>query len=134
MARYPYLPLPTGSGIIYKPIIPVRFSNEEANRRTPRIKAIVDSGADVCFCSKNIGLWLGVKLTSKPERFLAVNNQPFQAFAGKVTMTVWQTTYDCPFYFSDLLPEEFPVILGQNGFFDRFHVCFDLKNLEIEIR
>ena len=132
MAKYPYfIPSPN----VYKSWIRVSLGYKKTHKVTPAaIVALVDSGADVCFCSKNIGLWLGVQFRKKQEgKFTAANGTTFQAIKETITLHVAGKSYDCPFYFSDELPHVTPVILGQRGFFDHFKITFDLKNKEIEI-
>lgn len=136
MAKYPYTILPsTDLGKVYKPLIPVYFCNLKSHKITnTAINALVDSGADVCFCAMNIGIWLGINFKKrKPSEFTAANNQTFKTYKEIVKLVVCGKTYNCPFYFSDELIKIAPVILGQIGFFDRFKVSFDLKNAEMDI-
>lgn len=132
MAKYPYyIPSPN----VYKPWIRVSLGYKRTHRITPgNIIALIDSGADVCFCAKIIGSWLGVKFRNKkPVIFTAANRTKFDAIEEKITLYTSSGNYECTFYFSDNLPNETPIILGQLGFFDHFRVTFDLQNKEIEI-
>lgn len=132
MAKYPYyIPSPN----VYKPWIRISLRYRKTHRITPGgIVALIDSGADVCFCAKIIGSWLGVQFRNKkPVTFTAANRTRFEAQEEMITLYVGGTSYECPFYFTDALPHETPIILGQLGFFDHFKVAFDLKNREIEI-
>jgi len=65
--------------------------------------------------------------------FTAANRSSFKAVKETITLYTGERNYECPFYFSDTLPHETPIILGQLGFFDHFKITFDLKNKEIEI-
>lgn len=95
---------------------------------------MIDSGADVCFCSKNIGLWLGIPFRKKEkEVFTAANCSKFEAVKESINVIIAGKNYLCPFFFTDVLPEETPIILGQLGFFDHFKVCFDVCSQVIEI-
>lgn len=132
MAKYPYyIPSPN----VYKPWIRVSLGYKTTHKITPAaIVALIDSGADVCFCSKNIGLWLGVRFRNKkPVKFTAANRTQFEAVKEAITLYVAGKRYECVFYFTDDLPHETPIILGQLGLFDHFRITFDLKNREIEI-
>lgn len=132
MAKYPYF-IPSLN--VYKSWIRVSLGYKKTHKVTPgAIVALIDSGADVCFCSKNIGLWLGVQFRNKQEAtFTAANGTTFEGIKEVITLYVAGGSYECPFYFSDTLPHQTPVILGQLGFFDHFKIAFDLKNKEIEI-
>lgn len=132
MARFPYtIPSPG----VFKPWIPVRLGHKKTHRVLPAAAAaLIDSGADVCFCATYIGDWLGVDLKKKQTiEFTAANNEHFQTKCAVVTLYACGKQFDCPFYFSDTLPQNTPIILGQKGFFDRFRIVFDLPHREIEI-
>lgn len=132
MAKYPYY-IPSAN--VYKPWIRVVLGYKKTHKVTPAaIVALIDSGADVCFCSKNIGIWLGVELRKKESvTFTTANRTTFVAVKETITLYTAGKSYQCPFYFSDDLPHETPIILGQLGFFDHFKIVFDLKNKGIEV-
>jgi hypothetical protein len=67
MAKYPYIQLPE-SRAIYRPYIQIWLSNPHHQKQTPRIRGLIDSGADVCLASKDIALWLGIQFDEKDER------------------------------------------------------------------
>lgn len=132
MAKYPYfIPAPR----VYKPWIPVLVGYKKTHKvTTAKITALIDSGADVCFCLKDIGVWLGISFKGKKQVvFKTANKSPLETVKEVVTLYVTGVQYNCPFYFSDQLPHETPIILGQLGFFDHFKITFDVKNKEIEI-
>lgn len=132
MAKYPYfIPSPN----VYKPWIRVALNYKKTHKVTPGgIVALIDSGADVCFCARYIGEWLGIQFKKKPSTtFTAANRSKFTALGEMVTLVACNKSFDCQFFFTDDLPKETPIILGQRGFFERFRITFDLKNREIEI-
>ena len=54
MAKYPYY-VPTKN--VYKPWIRVNLGYKKTHKITPAaVHALIDSGADVCFCSTDIGI------------------------------------------------------------------------------
>lgn len=132
MPKYPYYIPREG---VYKPWIQVALGYRKTHKITPHsIIALVDSGADVCFCSKDIGIWLGIKFKKRDViTFTAANNTPLHTYKEILTLYAAGKKYDCPFYFSDELPRETPIILGQLGFFDHFTITFSVKNKEIEV-
>jgi len=130
--KYPYIiPQPE----VYKPYIPVILNFKKTHKVTSNIMALVDSGADVCFCSENIAFWLGSKDSKSKEHkeFTAANGESFFTYREDINLFVAGKSYICPFYISKKLPQPFPIILGQLGFFDHFSVKFDLPHKEIEI-
>lgn len=132
MRKYPYY-IPENK--VYKPWITVGIGYKKTHKITPApITALIDSGADVCFCSKDISDFLGVSEKNKEKVvFTTANSSPLPTFLEALTLYVGGKKYDCSFYISDKLPPETPIILGQLGFFDHHKVTFDLENKEIEI-
>lgn len=132
MYKYPYYIPREG---VYKPWIEVALGYKKTHKVTPStVIALIDSGADVCFCSKNIGIWLGIQFKKKEEIiFTTANGTPLHTVKESITFYVAGVNYKTDFYFSDELPRETPIILGQVGFFDHFKVTFDVRNREIEI-
>lgn len=132
MRKYPYY-IPADN--VYKPWITVSIGYKKSHKITPApITALIDSGADVCFCSKDIGNFLGVNEKDKQKiNFTTANSTSLPTFKEILTLYFGGRNYDCPFYISDKLPFETPIILGQLGFFDHHKVTFDLENREIEI-
>lgn len=134
MAKYPYKILPSADGQVYKPLIPVILGFNKTHKITSSIYTLIDSGSDVCFCSMDIGLWLGIDFKNKKSvYFTAADNKQFETKKEIVSLYLQGKSYPCAFYFSKDLPPTSPVILGQIGFFDRFKVTFNLKNREITI-
>lgn len=132
MAKYPYY-IPSAG--VYKPWIKASLGYRKTHKLIPvSIVALVDSGADVCFCREDIGIWLGIQFKRKDAAtFTAANRSTFKAIKENITLYIAGRNYECPFYFTSDLPHETPIILGQLGFFDHFKVTFDLRNKEIEI-
>ena len=131
MSKYQYFSLGNN---IYKPWISVTLGYKKTSRITSPSIALIDSGADVCLCSKDIGIWLGIPFDKKSRvTLIAANKTKFQTIKETITLYACGKKYECPFYFSDSLPPVTPIILGQKGFFDHFKITFDLPNKEITI-
>lgn len=137
MAIIPYTVLPSKSqGKVYLPLARVVLNYKKTHKITPKpISALIDSGADVCFCNDLIGAWLGVRLDKiKIEKeFTAVNMSTFKTKSQIITLHAFGKSYDCKFYFTDVLPKHTPIILGQIGFFDHFKITFDYQNKLMDI-
>lgn len=132
MRKFPYY-VPENK--IYKPWIPAKIGYSKTHKITPTsITALIDSGSDVCFCSKKIADFLEVSSKNKEKViFTAANSTPLPTFLEVLTLYIGGKNYDCSFYISDKLPFETPIILGQLGFFDHHKIAFDLDNKEIQI-
>ena len=96
--------------------------------------ALIDSGADVCFCSEDIAFWLGSRRRGKEQKeFTTANGGKFNTYKDNFNILACGKIYECPFYVSSELPKETPIILGQYGFFDKFTIKFNLPQKSIEI-
>ena len=134
MSKFPYLVIPGKDRDVYKPWISVNLDFPKTHKVTPLIWALIDSGADNCLASWEIGLWLGIKFKKQAiKTFTAANGQPFTGFQEKVRMFFSGEESFCDFYFSKSIPVKAPIILGQSGFFDRHKVIFNLPEKELEI-
>ncbi len=134
MAQYPYRLVPPVSKNVYRPILKVQLGHPETKKFTPEIKALVDSGADICMASMDIALWLGIEFDGSENSFSieTANSSISQAIKKTITLSTPETHYRCPFFFVDIPPNK-PILLGQQGFFDHFKVCFDFENKAFEL-
>ena len=132
----PYTLLPSKSkGSIHLPLVKVVLNYKKTHKITPvPISALIDSGADVCFCNETIGVWLGIQFNKIKEGiFTAANRTTFKAKPEIITLHAYNKSYECKFFFTDTLPRHTPIILGQLGFFDHFRITFDYRENQIEL-
>lgn len=112
MPEFPYVTLPSEGREVSKPLIPVLISYPKTHKLTPTIYALIDSGADVCFCLSEIGQFLGIPLTKIKERksFTTANGTTFTAQPVNVNLYVGVggKSYLCSFFFTNSLPRETP--------------------------
>lgn len=135
MAKYPYVILPPEDNPVFKPLVAVSLGYKKTHKVIPyAILSLIDSGADMCLCKKYIGDWLGINFKKAKEGvFRAANGEKVRTLIEKITIYFQSKTFESWFYFTDRLPDETPIILGQKGFFNHFKITFDLLNKEIEI-
>ncbi len=132
----PYTLLPSiYKGSVRLPLAKVILNYKKTHKITPvPISALIDSGADVCFCNETIGAWLGIKFNKNKEGiFTTANKTTFKAKPEIITIHSYNKIYECKFFFTDTLPQHTPIILGQIGFFDHFKITFDYQGNEIII-
>ena len=134
MAKHPYILLP-GSEATYRPYIQMGLSNPHNQKQTPRIRGLIDSGANVCLASRDIALWLGIQLDQKEDTIPigTANGTTSDAVKKTVILMTEAGRYECPFFFIDGISPDEPPLLGQLGFFDHFKVCFDWEHKTSEI-
>ncbi|OGK35223.1 hypothetical protein A3A93_02995 [Candidatus Roizmanbacteria bacterium RIFCSPLOWO2_01_FULL_38_12] len=136
MIVIPYTILPGKPKPVHLPFARIKLNYKKTHKMTPvPVTALIDSGADVCFCNDMIGTWLGIKFKKdgSEKQFRTANKTKFNAIPFTVTLIAYGKTYDCKFYFTDVLPRHTPIILGQVGFFDHFKITFDYSKNEITL-
>ena len=92
MAKFPYISLPGNEGkVVLKPLIKVRLIYLKTHKITNPIYALIDSGADVSFCEKNIGIWLGINFTKlKNTSFRAANKKILMPKRKLLLLIFWE--------------------------------------------
>ena len=114
---------------ISRPIIPVRL---HCNKIFVILEAIIDSGAD--WCIFDVGLLDILKLPIGTQtKFFGVSKEPLRGFRSKVNLTIENVSFKTEVLFSPDLGRHSYGILGQQGFFDNFKVCFDKSRNQVEI-
>lgn len=132
----PYTLLPSkNKGSIRLPLAKVILNYKKTHKITTiPISALIDSGADVCFCNETIGVWLGIRFNKIKEGiFTTANRTTFKAKPEIITLNAYNKSYEYKFFFTDTLPQHTPIILGQLGFFDHFKIAFDYRENQIEL-
>lgn len=105
-----------------RPLIPVTLS---AGRKSVRLLALVDSGADNTIFSGQVAAMLGLDLRRAPaDSFCGTSGHEQLARYRKLTVQVGTVSYQALVGFTEL-PCEVAGILGQDGFFDQFVVTLD---------
>ena len=135
MAVFPYVSFDRNGKKFFKPLVPVVLKYKPTHKIIPATYALIDSGADVCLCSTQIGKYLRINFKKIKTKLsiVSVNGSISATKPATVHLYIANKIYPCVFYFSDRLPKETPIILGQSGFFTRFKVTFDTENEKILI-
>lgn len=122
---------PQKNGVILRPVIQIRFKINGNYRAYP---VLIDSGADYCIFHADLAKDLGIELkTGIKLDFTGTLREKQLAYLHKVTFYLGNKKIESVVAFSNEI-EALPFgLLGQQGFFDKFKVSFDLKKKEIEI-
>lgn len=124
MATFPYFAFPSKTKRkIYFPALRVRLCYKHS-RLTDPILALIDSGAEVSYCLKDIGTWLGVGF-SKRKLFIsrAADKHKFRGYKDEVSLFIAGEKINLPIIFTQNL--SFPIILGRKVFFKNFKITFE---------
>jgi len=128
--KYPYKPFPltipdpvTKQDFAWRPAIKVLLWYN--HQRSAPLESILDTGADHCIFSAEIGESLGVPVAKGvPVPFTGfVRDANATGFLHRLSITVAAQTFEAPIVFAYGLTAI--GILGQVGFFDHFVATFD---------
>lgn len=97
---------------------------------------IVDSGADTCAISKSMAEKLNLPLLGKKEITRGIGGS-VESIPSRVIISIRQGTEAYRFNIPVnviLKSHDFPVLLGQEGFFDKFIITFDKRGEEFTLK
>lgn len=124
--HFKYRTVPYDDGTFSKiPIIPIALIGREIIVTS----GIVDSGADNCAISRNLAEKLGLSFSGRRELTRGIGGV-VESVQSRAIISFRQGNeayrFNIPVNII-LKPKDFPVLLGQEGFFDKFIITFDRK-------
>jgi hypothetical protein len=128
--KFPYKPFPlstaspiTKQDVVWRPAVKVLLWYN--HKRSVPIESILDTGADYCMFTAEIGESLGIPVAKGiPVRFTGVLREASTTgFLHRLDITIASQTFEAPIVFAYGLTSA--GILGQVGFFDHFIAAFD---------
>jgi hypothetical protein len=132
--KYPYHvvagALDTAGRYTKRPIVEVEISRGGAGRK---FLALIDSGADQITMPAAIAAALGIdRSTCRPRTMMGITMERTQGFVAQVAIRVPHHVepITVPAVFIDT---DVPVLLGQEGFFDRYRIKFEKDHDTFEI-
>jgi hypothetical protein len=114
-----------------RPVVEVDISRGDHVKRT--FLALIDSGADQIIMPADIAEVFGISPDQCPRRsVMGVSMEPMWGFIAQLTLHVTHQddAFDAPVLFIDAAV---PVLLGREGFFDRYRVKFEQDHDTFEI-
>lgn len=105
-------------------------------RRRRRVRALVDSGAALCVADIGVAKSLGVLLDKKSPIYIGGIglDERVPTYRARVKIKLeGLEEIETTVYFGKI-SEGFTLILGQDGFFDRFTIAFQKKKGTFEIK
>src|SRR3989338_3445751 len=130
--RYKNIRHPNGSEV-KTPSIPITLSG---NGRKYDFIALLDSGADVSALPKGVAELLGLNLQGQHEEASGIGGT-VQAVQSKLNLEVGKAheRYSFSVPVKVILSEdEFPILLGRAGFFDKFTIIFSQKDERVLLK
>lgn len=121
--KLPYLPV---RGIL-KPVVEVVILGP----RKASVHALIDSGADFCIFDDRVTEYVGVEFEPQLHRNATGIGGTLRARGAWVDLMVARRRLRMPIFFAPNLPIN---LLGRDDFFRIFHVCFDERAHELELR
>jgi len=121
-------------GDALRPVIPVKISHKGV---FADYEVLVDSGSDHCFFDAQVGEDIGISASSlELKEVFGVGGKVSLYYVHPVTLTVGEKSFIIKAGFvPNLGGRIFPYgIVGQQGFFDKFIVKFDLSKEDLELK
>lgn len=114
-----------------RPYLIVRLINSERHKD---VISLVDSGADVCLFHSDIGRMLGIEIEAAPElAFQGISGVKEVAYMHRVDIVVrGLTAITLEVGFTNSMAAG-TGLLGQRGFFEQFHIHFELNQMFFEV-
>lgn len=119
---------------ILRPVIPVRV---RSGGWSIQHEVLVDSGADLCFFSSEVGQAIGFDVFSGiPREVFGIGGKSSWYYLHHIVLEIGGLPFEVE---AGFMPEVAGRILpygvvGQKGFFEHFIVKFDLQKEEIELK
>ena len=132
MIEFDYAVLNAGENLslklIHLPVIPITLENEG---KTFGVMCLIDSGAEYCILDAEIGRSLGLVIEEGQAVSLSGVQEPkFTAYLHDIQYRIGERSYPATIGFVDNAQMGYG-ILGRNGFFDYFKVCFDHREKKV---
>ena len=132
--KYKYTPVPGETDICgritRRPIVEIELSNGKHARV---FSALLDSGADQITMPAYIAELFGIERGRALVRpMLGISMKPIHGFVGELTIRIERQTerFAALVVFVD---SEMPIVLGREGFFDRYRIKFEQDHNTFEI-
>jgi hypothetical protein len=113
-----------------RPVVEVELSS---GNQTRKFLALIDSGADQIMMPAAIAEAFGIDRDQCPKRIsLGVSMEPVDGFVSDLTFRIAHqpNAFEAPVIFIDA---DVPVLLGREGFFDRYRIKFEQDHDTFEI-
>lgn len=117
---YPYIKKPSGLFPLIKVILSV------GEKKVP-IEALIDSGASISVFEGRVAGLLGIKIRQGKEIYLGGVGGRILGYIHHIKLEAAGKKFICPIVFSDEYKVSFN-LLGRQGFFNKFKICFNEKN------
>lgn len=134
--RFDYTPVPTklpSRPYIHRPLFDVVLRGKS---RALQIKAVIDTGADLCIFNYEVGEQLGFHpdQEGKREDIYGIEGTPVETWIMNVQIFVpaFNKSFDTEVGF--IRSKIAVLLLGQRGFFDHFKVTIERSNDSFDLR
>ncbi|OGY32604.1 MAG: hypothetical protein A3A57_01200 [Candidatus Woykebacteria bacterium RIFCSPLOWO2_01_FULL_41_12] len=136
--NFPYVKLPGDTRGVLKPYIPIRYHYKGSF--TKEFLTLIDSGADASHFTTQLADFFHIDWKRLPElKTFAANGEPFRRYVLDSSLVAEIGGHKLnikPVNFSPDLAGAFPLILGQENFFDLCRITFERYkwNIDLKIR
>ncbi|MBU1031878.1 retropepsin-like domain-containing protein [Patescibacteria group bacterium] len=119
-----------GPGVL-RPVIPIEVIKNDLE--VP-YEVLIDSGADLCIFDAHIAEILGIDVVKGERREVSgLTGFPEFYYLHDISIKVGGLKYKVKVGFMSMRGNAYGIV-GQNGFFDKFVVKFDLQKEDVELK
>lgn len=116
---------------ISRPLIPVRLLY---NNKYLDVYALIDSGADASIFHYSIGKELGIDVEAgRKEKFFGISADSIEVYFHKIKLQIRGLSEIIKIEVGFTDSKGVGAILGQNGFFENYHIKFERDKERVEI-
>lgn len=123
--KFPY----QKSSLGFFPVIEITLFS--GKKKTP-VKVLVDSGATISIFSAKVAEVLGIKIQNDKKVYLGGVGGRILGYVHKLQIELGGKKFICPIVFSEEYKVSFN-LLGRQGIFDKFVICFDDKKKKLTV-
>ncbi len=132
--KYKKIKRPNPFPTVHLPVIPITLVGKS---ETVEVMGLLDSGADYSLIPREIAEVVGMNLKKKPEPIGGIGGE-CNAINSNVRIKVQRGheayTFFVNAYIIDALDDDFPVLIGRDGFFGQFKITFDESKRNISLK
>ena len=113
-----------------RPVVEIEISS---GHQTRKFLGLIDSGADQVTMPAAIAEVFGIdRATCRPHSLMGITMERVEGFIGELEIRIQhqREAFSCPVVFIDT---DVPILLGQEGFFDRYRIKFEKDHDTFEI-
>lgn len=133
--QYAYKSIAVSLSPLKYELMPIRPVKVSSLKKSLNLEALIDSGANRCFCPIEVGEALAIPFSACPKQSVRGIGGAGDVYIHEVTIDVEHGSYTvkAEVGFGQFEFHGFSMILGQQGFFESIDILFRRRKKQVEI-